>query len=180
MSNLLPLENDDIDHAFLAERNQQSEFAYEEKIAKQILSALGIAHSFPSIRNELKAEGIEYLTLPYLYSYLPKFPIYLSTRRIPYVHQIAFVDLISSFTRTPIYKAFADFLISLPEDVVASYYGMIFNWPGIGTCVLHNMLSSYSKVFFVRTINDKPYIIEPWSSFSDRLRAEYKCDVPTD
>lgn len=112
---------------------------YEETIIKKILKHMGAERRVKEIaarchevtgKNSLKWEIFE--------EEYPFFPVRLIPRSVPYVHKITVVDLYKRFTSTPIWKAFDDGYSELGLSPTTHCVGLVFNYPGIGTMVLHN------------------------------------------
>ncbi len=159
---------DFLDESYFDKKNQQSEIAYEEKMVKQLLTYLCCEDDFKELKSKNKEEGREGVTFLQLRehnSYL--LPVAIVTRKIPYVHQITVERLFKSFTKTPLYSEFCEVDHELQH--LECNVGMVFNWPTLGACILHNSPGGERDAYFSRTIGGVTYILEPWSSFMQSL-----------
>ncbi len=162
------LDNDNLNS--LSEYIKEREFAYEEKVVKQLLKNFSISDRLPYLKSRCKAKtGRSNLQFEWFNDLYPDFPVFLTIRRIPYVHKVTFKNLFGNFTTTPIYKALED-VIDISESSLAR--GVVFNWPGIGTMVMHDLVTTHeSDAEFVRKLGPRKirFTIETFGSFCEKV-----------
>jgi hypothetical protein len=157
MSNFLDEEDDFDKEAWLAKKHQ----AYEEKIVRFMLRKMGVEHKIAELKRRCHAvTGVYSLNFDWFMDEYATFPVWLAMKSIPYVYTIGVIDLFKRFTRTTIYKAFIDC-----HD--CNKTGMVFNWPGLGTCILHNDQTLYepSETAIFKEINGHVFVLQLFTAF---------------
>jgi len=149
----------------------RQELNFEESAVKRILAAAGVETRHAVLREEAETAGFDFLSFLWLRTYYPNFPVQLFFKKVPYVHTITVRDLFKKFTKTPIFKALSEIL---DEEICQEDMGLVFNWPQMGTMVLHNhslTTDNSGSVWFVRRVGSPPitWTIEPFSGLIDSL-----------
>lgn len=113
--------------------------SFEDSAVRAVLRKVGFASSISHLKREcLDSTGSDYLAFPWFHDAHPRFPVLFGTAKIYGLSDRTASDLITRFTKTPIFKAFSDFVeddgISLKEDHV----GVIFRWRSKPMMVIHS------------------------------------------
>ena len=121
----------------IARRQAERETAYEERIIKRILTSSNLSESGKILAARAKeATGKYKLTFEWFYSEHSDFPVWIATKRIPYVHQLTVAELFKGFLSTKIMEAFEEAQDEKPFP--EKYTALVFEWPGIGQMALHD------------------------------------------
>lgn len=118
-------------------------------------------------RQELGHEA----TLGWFCAAYPTFPFLVGYRKTPWQHE-ALEDLRKRFTKTPCYKGWLEI-----KESQSSYderpVACIFQWPGIGACVLREVAAVESPMVGEFSLyignRDVTFLIEPFDSFLGRV-----------
>ena len=110
--------------------NEEKEIRWEEATVKHILGRFNIRPMEKVLRTE-HANRLEraLLRAELFHEYFPDFPIYFGTRYMLGLHRnnaCMMPNVINNFSRTPIVKAFEDFIESTPDDRMEGCVGVVF------------------------------------------------------
>lgn len=156
------------------ERNEN----YETRQVAAILRKVGCKISLAQMTNMAKdLTGEPKVTFAWLRMQYPRFPISLFAQKIKYVHEITIVDLYQRFTTLPCMKALQGFAEGAALDPKKINIGLIFELPGLGAVILHNMRRNAQigdddsfqdgGTLIMRSVGSPPvtYVLEQFSTF---------------
>lgn len=145
--------------------------SYEERILKQVMSAIGVREKISLLKSRCQeVTGSYNLNWDWFNDEFPTFPVRLMVRSIPYVHTVTLLDLFQRFSKTPIYKGYCD-AIDLYGESDAKADGLVFNWPGVGSMCFHTFRVDFdtSESRFSRRIGEKTFVLEKLGSLLDSV-----------
>lgn len=157
--------------AVRARQNAESEALrqqrYEESVLRKVLKRFGLAHEVNVIKRRCEERTGQFkLIFHWFLDAHETFPVYLFTRKIPYMHKITQVDLYRRFTSCPFFKAYDEAVDMLPATW-GKPAGLVFDWPapgqaessqGLATMIVHNreLSHDYPYTRFTRRIMTDP------------------------
>ena len=113
---------------------------YEARQVLRFLQEAGCKLSRAVLEQQAKADlGEPNITFTWLQSKYPRFPVRLFAEKLRYVHEITVVELFTRFTKLPFIGAFDEKARANGVDLRTRAAGLIFEWPGLGAVVLHNL-----------------------------------------
>jgi len=128
---------------------------WEHRVVTKILEHCGLSdQAWPLARVAYERTGLWWLSFAILDAVYP-IPAWLVCRKVPWVHRISIADLQRRFTKTRLFRAFAN----AEADASAAYrdgrVGLVFEWVGVWPmAVIHNCASAIPT--------DEPAIVRSW------------------
>jgi hypothetical protein len=146
--------------------NQKSGF--EDRIVKQILEAGGVRTPHAALQDDATRMGHNELNFAWFHSQYPTFPLRLFHERVLDIHKISCLphEIRKRVTKTPFYEEIAKIL---DEGDHFNAVGLVFNWPGFGTALLHNGPPSHHNDFRITKGIGSPVVVWTIEHFSDYL-----------
>jgi hypothetical protein len=159
-------------------RNETYEARQVANFLRKAGSKLSMAQMVASAQ---AATGEPQVTFAWLQQLYPQFPVRLFAQKIRYVHEIAIVDLFRKFTKLSCMRVLQEMVAANNLDLKTRNVGLIFQLPGLGAVVLHNLRRNAQigdddsfqdgGTLIVRTVGAPPitYVIEQLSTFIPAL-----------
>lgn len=153
---------------------------YEHAVVAQILARCGLGQSTAAwVREEKFRLGTEGLSLAWFNEKFEDFPLHLGAQKIEWAHKTTLADFFKRFTKTRIFEAYKQFLITADLDDREARLGFVFEMPKLGRMILHNLPRDVDTLgedvdHGVRLVypNGRPvvvYVIEEFSKLLDVL-----------
>lgn len=155
---------------------------YEARQVANILRKAGCKLSAAQmVKAAEAATGEPQVTFAWLQQLYPQFPVRLFAQKIKYVHEITIVDLYKKFTKLSCMNVLQEMVTANAIDIKTRNVGLIFELPGLGAVVLHNLRRNAQigdddsfqdgGTLIVRTVGAPPitYVIEQLSTFIPAL-----------
>jgi hypothetical protein len=112
--------------------------SFEDSAVRAVLRKVGLERSISYLKSQCRdSTGSDYLSFPWFHSAHPLFPVALSTAKLYGLSDRTASDLITRFTKTPIFKAFMDFVEDDGILLKENHAGLIFRWRAKPMMVIH-------------------------------------------
>jgi hypothetical protein len=112
---------------------------YEDRIVRKLMTQAGLQTQIPVMLKEVHdTTGVKpNLTFGLFHDHFPSFPVWLSIRRVPFVHEVSIKDLFNRFPSLKITEWWSEAVEAGPEGKPAA---LIFDFPGVkgSQLVCHN------------------------------------------
>lgn len=168
------IDDEDFDTFDRASYLKEKEENYEERIATMLLRRFDLNHKMQDLRKQCEERtGDDRLSLTWFYENYPTFPVLLAARRLAGIHQLSVDELFRCFTKTKIFRSYLEWFEE-QEPGFSGCVGVAFNWPGLGTMVMHdyassNILESEDALFVRMLSNGRVCTLERWRSFIKKM-----------
>lgn len=161
-----------------AARDAARQETYEARQVLRFFQEAGCRLGRAMLESRAKHDtGESQITFDWFRTVYPRFPVVLFTEKMPYVHEIDVPQLFTRFTQLKFFSAFVGHCQAEGIDLHKRTAGLIFEWPGLGATVLHNMRRHAQRgnddafqdggTLIVRTIGSPPvtYVLESLKTF---------------
>lgn len=169
------------------EKDAERQENYEAKFVLRFFQEAGVRLGRGVLEAQAKADtGESQLTFAWFRSRYPQFPVVLYAEKLRYVHEVTIADLFLRFTKLKFLTVFEEKVRADGLDLRTRNAGLIFEWPGIGTVVLHNLRrnsqignddSFYDGgTLVVRSVGAPPitYVIETLKTFIPAVGRDWR------
>lgn len=112
---------------------------WEHRVVKKLLQYFGRTEHAASMTREAKARtGVAGLTFAAFKQRFPTFPMWLTCRKIPFVHEMTFQEA-AKFKKCRVFKAFEKAESEAPEPYQEGRFGLVFEWLHVWPmAIIHN------------------------------------------
>lgn len=161
--------------------------SYESKFVLRFFQEAGVRLGRSVLEAQAKADtGESKLTFAWFRTRFPQFPVVLYAERLRYVHELTVADLFSRFTKLKFVTVFDEKVRADGIDLRTRNAGLIFEWPGLGSVVLHNLRRNSQigndntfhdgGTLIVRSVGAPPitYVLESLKTFIPAIGRDWR------